>query len=288
MSSNESETPEEKPKVDPRNTLNALTAKEWLSDSVSVWTQRGLGSKHADAQIEKLHPAPYSYTDVARLIKMFTKPDQLVLDPFNGVGSTLKAAALEGRRGIGFELYPDFAKLARLRLEKEVDEEQLAAFPQEVMQGDSRRLAKELEADSVDFICTSPPYWSILNKKSDHKQKQTREAHGLVTNYGDDDRDLGNIEDYDEFIEVLAQTLADAGAALKHKGYMALVVGDFRHKTRYYMFHADIARALEGHGFTLQAMNVLYQRHKRVFPYGYPYAYVPNVHHQNIVIMRKL
>jgi hypothetical protein len=33
-------------------------------------------------------------------------------------------------------------------------------------------------------------------------------------------------------------------------------------------------------------MNVLYQRHKRVFPYGYPSAYVPNVHHQNVVVMR--
>lgn len=276
-----------RPTVDPRNSLNALSAQEWISETVSVWNQKGLGAGHAEAAIEKLHPAPYSYTDVARIVRMFTKPGQVVLDPFVGVGSTLKAAALEGRQGIGFELYPDFAKLAKLRLKKEVPAELLEANPQKVMQGDSRKLAKKLEPDSVDLIVTSPPYWSILNKK-DHKQKQTRESQGLVTNYGDDERDMGNIEDYDEFIEVLGNTLAAAGTALKHKGYMVLIVGDFRHKSRYYMFHADIARAMESHGFTLQAMNVLYQRHKRVFPYGYPYAYVPNVHHQNIVIMRKL
>lgn len=279
---------EVKPEIDPRNSLNELTAKEWLSESVSVWNQKGLGAGHAEAVIEKMHPAPYSYTDVARVIRMFTKPGQTVLDPFVGVGSTLKAAALEGRNGIGFELYPDFAKLAKLRMTQEVPAEVLEVNPQTVMQGDSRKLAKKLEKDSIDLIVTSPPYWSILNKKSDHKQKQTREAHGLVTNYGDDDRDLGNIEDYDEFIEVLGQTLADASIALKLKGYLVLIVGDFRHKSKYYMFHADIARAMETHGFTLQAMNVLYQRHKRVFPYGYPYAYVPNVHHQNIVVMRKL
>lgn len=279
---------EVKPEIDPRNSLNELTAKEWLSESVSVWNQKGLGAGHAEAVIEKMHPAPYSYTDVARVIRMFTKPGQTVLDPFVGVGSTLKAAALEGRNGIGFELYPDFAKLAKLRMTQEVPAEVLEVNPQTVMQGDSRKLAKKLEKDSIDLIVTSPPYWSILNKKSDHKQKQTREAHGLVTNYGDDDRDLGNIEDYDEFIEVLGQTLADASIALKLKGYLVLIVGDFRHKSKYYMFHADIARAMEAHGFTLQAMNVLYQRHKRVFPYGYPYAYVPNVHHQNIVVMRKL
>lgn len=279
---------EAKPEIDPRNSLNSLTAKEWLSESVSVWNQRGLGAGHAEAEIERMHPAPYSYTDVARIIKFFTKPGQTVLDPFVGVGSTLKAAALEGRQGIGFELYPDFARLAKLRLKKEVPADVLEANPQKVMQGDSRKLTKKLGENSVDLIVTSPPYWSILNKKSDHKQKQTRESHGLVTTYGDDDRDLGNIEDYDEFIEVLGRTLADAGAALKHKGYLVMIVGDFRHKSRFYMFHADIARAMESHGFTLQAMNVLYQRHKRVFPYGYPFAYVPNVHHQNIVIMRKL
>jgi DNA modification methylase len=279
---------EVRPEIDPRNSLNELTAKEWLSESVSVWNQKGLGAGHPEAAIEKLHPAPYSYTDVARVIRMFTKPGQTVLDPFVGVGSTLKAAALEGRKGIGFELYPDFARLAKLRLKEEVPAVALERCPQQVIEGDSRKLGKQLEENTVDLIVTSPPYWSILNKKSDHKQRQTREAHGLVTNYGNDDRDLGNIEDYDEFVEVLGQTLSDAGAALKHKGYLVLIVGDFRHKTRYYPFHADIARDLEGRGFTLQAMNVLYQRHKRVFPYGYPFAYVPNVHHQNIVIMRKL
>ena len=87
---------------DPRNKLNALTSKEWIPETVSVWTQKGLGAKHPDAQIEKQHPAPFSFTDVARLVRFFTKPDDTVLDPFVGVGSTLKACALERRKGIGF------------------------------------------------------------------------------------------------------------------------------------------------------------------------------------------
>jgi DNA modification methylase len=273
--------------VDPRNTLNSLTSKEWLSESVSVWTQRGLGANHPDAAIERLHPAPFSYTDVSRLMRMFSKPGETVLDPFAGVGSTLKAAALEGRNGVGFELYPYFAALAEQRLRDEVPADQLSKTAQRVLSGDSRVLGVTLEPNSVHFVATSPPYWSILNKKADHKVKQTRQAHGLATNYGDDERDLANIEDYDEFIEVLGDTLASASTALVSKRYMAIVVGDFRHRSRYYPFHADIARAMEQRGFTLQAMNVLYQRHKRVFPYGYPYAYVANVHHQNIVILRK-
>ena len=58
--------------VDPRNTLNDLTSTEWFPETVSVWNQRGLGAKHPDAQIERQHPAPFSFTDVSRLIKFFT------------------------------------------------------------------------------------------------------------------------------------------------------------------------------------------------------------------------
>lgn len=40
-------------KVDPRNQLNQLPAKEWIPETISVWTQRGLGAGHPDAQIER-------------------------------------------------------------------------------------------------------------------------------------------------------------------------------------------------------------------------------------------
>src|SRR4051794_9590330 len=94
--------------VSPRNTLNDLTAKEWIQETVSVWRQKGLGANHPDTRIERLHPAPFSFTDVARLIRFFSKSGETVLDPFVGVGSTLKAAHLEGRAGIGIELSKEF------------------------------------------------------------------------------------------------------------------------------------------------------------------------------------
>lgn len=272
--------------VSPRNTLNDLTAKEWLSESVSVWTQRGLGAGHADAQIERQHPAPFSFQDVGRIITMFTKSGMTVLDPFVGVGSTLKACALSGREGIGFELNTEFADLARKRLEVELPDD-LDPPAQTIYEGDVRVLAGKLQQDSVDLIVTSPPYWGILNKKPDHKVKAERVDKDLSVNYGEDPRDLANIDDYDEFISELADALSECGNALRLRGHLALIVGDFRHGGRYFPFHADIAQALEERGFVLKAMNVLYQRHKRVFPYGYPAAYVSNVHHQNIVILRK-
>lgn len=276
----------EEKKVHPKNSLNELTSKEWIPETISVWTQRGLGAKHPDAQIEKQHPAPFSFTDVSRLIRFFTKPGHVVLDPFVGVGSTLKACALEGRQGIGFELNPEYARLAEERLAKEVGTLFAEHYPQKVYVGDARDLIKKFEDNSVDFVVTSPPYWNILHKE-DHKAKQERIAHELDTRYGNDGRDLGNIHDYSQFLTELSSILGECGRVLKPKKYMAVIVSDFREKSKYVTFHSHLAEALDAYGFQLHGITVLYQRHKRVFPYGYPYAYVPNIHHQYILILQK-
>jgi DNA modification methylase len=287
LTATESEHNQDQPgEVSPRNKLNDLSAREWMSESVSVWMQKGLGAKHADAQIEREHPAPFSFTDVARLVRLFTKRGMTVLDPFVGVGSTLKACALENRSGIGLELSERFVELAAQRLEAEIPQAKLTETSQVILLGDSRTLITQLPSDSVDFIVTSPPYWGILNKRPDHKVRQERIGNGLQTRYSDDPRDFANISSYSDFVIALADFFGQCTRVLKDGKYCVIVLGDFRHGGRYYPLHADLARAMEDRGYVLKAMNILYQRHKRVFPYGYPAAYVPNVHHQNIIVMR--
>ena len=272
--------------VSPRNTLNDLTAKQWIPETVSVWRQKGLGAKHPDTAIERMHPAPYSFTDVARIIRFFTKPGQTVLDPFLGIGSTLKAAALEGRRGIGIELNPEFVRLSRDRLAKEVEASLQGASDQEVIEGDARDILETLPQGSVNLLVTSPPYWNILHKK-DHKVRQERDSKGLATRYSEDDpRDLGNIDDYGEFVEVLKSIFGEARRVVAPGGHAAVVVSDFRHGSRLFMFHADLATAMEEKGWVLKGITILHQTHKRVFPYGYPSAFVPNIHHQYILVLQ--
>lgn len=272
--------------VDPRNQLNDLTAREWIPETVSVWNQRGLGAGHPDAQIERHHPAPFSFTDVGRLIRFFTKKGQTVLDPFVGVGSTLKACALDERHGIGIELNPEFAGLSRQRLATEVRDMFSTVDGQQILEGDARDHLPTLADGSVDFVVTSPPYWSIL-KKEDHKVRQERIEKGLAKDYGTDARDLAKIEHYDDFLRELAAILGECARVLKPGRYMAIVVSDFRDKSKYIMFHADLAHALEAYGLEMRGLKVLYQRHKKVFPYGYPYSYVPNIHNQYILILQK-
>ena len=272
--------------IDPRNALNDLTAKEWIVETVSVWNQKGLGARHPDAKIERQHPAPFSFTDISRLVRFFTKRGQVVLDPFVGIGSTLKACAIEGRKGIGIELNPHFAELTRERIRTEVRDMFSTADDQQVMQGDARDLLPAIDDDSVDFIVTSPPYWAILRKR-DHKVRQERIANGLSTDYGNDPRDLGQISSYDEFLQELTGIFSECGRVLRRGKFMAIVVSDFRDKSRYVMFHSDLAQGLETIGLEMRGLKVLYQRHKKVYPYGYPYSYVPNIHHQYILIVQR-
>lgn len=276
--------------VDPRNKLNELNGTEWLPETKSFWFQKGLGAKHAHAQIERLHPAPYSFQDVMRLVKFFTKSGDKVLDPFSGVGSTMKACALTNRHGIGIELTESWNELAKKRLLTEVGENALENI--DFVSGDCRIKINEIQDDSLDFMVTSPPYWFILNKKVDHKTR-VRIEEELELSYSENEDDLGNISDYEEFLGELKTIFIDVGRKLKPYKYMAIVVSDFRHKSKFYSFHSDIIKIIDEQmtnnkrRLTLQGVKVLAQNHKSLLPYGYPYAYVENIHHQYILIFRK-
>ncbi len=284
---------EENRPVDPRNTLNDLNGSQWLPETKSFFYQKGLGSKHPHAQIERQHPAPYSYQDVAHLITFFTKKGMRVLDPFGGVGSTAKACELEGRFCTSIELQEKWRDLSIERLEFEVGKG--ASTRHEFILGDSRVELKKIPDRSFDFMITSPPYWSILNKKADQKVLRERVANNLATNYSDnDENDLANISDYSEFLRILVDDIfLECGRILRPKKYMCLVVSDFRNKSEFISFHSDLIQALnkretsDGYRITLQGVKALLQNHKSLLPYGYPFAYVENIHHQYVLIFRK-
>ena len=280
--------------VDPRNKLNDLTGSEWLPETKSFFYQKGLGSKHPHAQIERQHPAPYSYQDVEHLITFFTKRGMKVLDPFGGVGSTAKACELEGRVCTSIELSKRWHDLAIERLETEVSEG--ASSHHTFINDDCIAALRNFDDNSYDFMVTSPPYWSILNKKADYKVQESRLKEDLATNYSDDDpKDLANIEDYGHFLDVLVDSVfLQCARVLKPKAYMCIVVSDFRHKSEFVSFHSDLIQRMQNreipHGgtLTLQGVKVLLQNHKSLLPYGYPFAYVENIHHQYVLIFRKM
>ena len=287
----------------PRRRLNDLSGKEWLVHSKTTvldvsdprrLTDVGSALEHGALvsqaprrdEVKKDHPATFSEKDVARLVRFFTRKDGLVLDPFLGSGSTAVACITEGRRCLGFELYDRWYRQAQTRVRTALADVGPRDEP-DVRCCDALGGLAGLEADSVDFVVTSPPYWSILGKR-DHKAERERTRNNLATDYGDDPRDLSTIVEYGAFLAAFAEHLAEYYRVLKTSAYAAVIVSDFRHAQRYYLFHADVAARMEAAGFTVQGLIVLIQDHKKLYPYGYPGTFVPNISNQYIVVGRKL
>ena len=277
--------------VDSRNTLNDLTGKDWLPETKSFFYQKGLGANHPEAQIEKLHPAPYSFQDIGHLIRFFTKKGMTVLDPFGGVGSTAKACDINGRTCISIELSPLWHELSIKRLDTEIGEG--ASSRHNFVNGDSCKELLNIPSESIDFMVTSPPYWGILNKQ-DQKVKKNRVANNLETKYSDSENDLGNVKSYEQFLDILVNDVfLQCARTLRYGKYMAIVVSDFRDKSEYISFHSDLICKMNkvqipnGGILKLQGTKILLQNHKSLLPYGYPFAYVENIHHQYILIFRK-
>lgn len=62
------------------------------------------------------HPSPKELAHYKRLVRMFTEKDDVVLDPFAGSGTTLKACKELGINYIGIEISPEYCKIAEQRL----------------------------------------------------------------------------------------------------------------------------------------------------------------------------
>jgi DNA modification methylase len=301
---------EEKPRRRPVNTLNDLAGKDWIKFTKS-WlicdSRRYLRNKDTE-----LHPARYPEELINEFISFFTKAGQRVLDPFCGSGATLVSCHETGRAGVGVELSGRYVKVTRERLEA------LGAAEQTVVQGDATRLLDALEGpgiirpavqtgaddgpDSIrplhdqplrhgpfDFVITSPPYFNMLRKSRggvESAQKKRAKA-GLDTHYSDDGRDLGNLHDYEQYIETMGQVFDQAAGVLAERKYLVVIVQNLRDvdgQVRPLAF--DLTRRIS-QTLSFQGERIWCQNSKPLGIWGYPSVFVPNYHHHYCLIFRK-
>ncbi len=88
--------------------VRRMTKNEFKDATKSIWD--------IQAEHRSRHPAPFPVELPRRLIKLLAGPDDLVLDPFTGSGTTALAARELGNRFVGFELEPRWIELAHQRL----------------------------------------------------------------------------------------------------------------------------------------------------------------------------
>lgn len=250
---------------------NSLNGSDWLKYSFSIW--RGLTKeKNVD------HPATFPISLVSRLLECYAaNPNGIVLDPFAGSGSTLLAAIKAGMKTIGVDINPEY---------RQTFENRLSFFDNNGLWDywihDSRDLADKLDECSIEICITSPPYWDILHRPRSVDGKQS-------VNYSTNGADIGNIHDYDSFLEALKTVAHQVGLVLRQKGYFILNVMDIRKKSTFYPLHQDVSRLITECGFVLEDI-IIWDRqndYNSMRPLGYPYKFIINKVHEYLLIFQK-
>ncbi len=261
------------------NRLNDLDGKTWLQYSFSIW--RDIKKNPIDLNGE--HPASFPVELPARLIRMFTHKGDTVIDPFMGSGSTMVASLLEGRNGIGVELSKEFYDFSRNRLDNLTLERignpeiSIKMFNDSVL-----NLNKIIGRETANLCVTSPPYWDILNMRRSADRK-------ISVNYSNSSDDLGNISDYETFLNQLASAFSEVDAALRPGAHCAIVVMDIRKGGNFYPFHSDVSKIMMDLNYQMNDV-IIWDRQREynnMRPLGYPYSFIINKVHEYILLFRK-
>lgn len=131
--------PGKSPKVD-RETkeMSKLTKEEWKEYFYGHWYFGGARQIGHEAMFPEELPK--------RLIKMYTFVGDVVLDPFLGSGTTVKAALDLGRNGIGYEINREFLSIIKEKLGLK---NSLLGFSNNV---EITERKEGIEVDEVDYV----------------------------------------------------------------------------------------------------------------------------------------
>jgi DNA modification methylase len=293
--------------VHPDNELNELPGEEWLYFTKSLWTTAYPSELGHAAR--KAHGANKPPRLMARLIEFFTRPGELVLDPFAGVGGTLLGASIcrSPRRALGFELEPRWVAIYEEVVRECLGQRDGAgplltdlgpadpggprAFEPDgarLVAGDAFRLLADLSDGSVDFVATDPPYnpqlrLTMAGGKLAERFANRRTDYAMVTS---DPADLANSTSYSEYLDRMERVLGELRRVLRSGRYATVIVRDAYQQSRYRFTGADLAARAENVGFVTKGDLIWYQAGARLRPYGYPHGFVPNIVHQHILVLR--
>jgi DNA modification methylase len=297
-----------RPAPHPDNTLNELSGEEWLYFTKSVLTTAYPSELGHAAR--KAHGANKPPRLMAKLIEFFTRTGELVLDPFAGVGGTLIGAAIAHgpRRAIGIELEPRWADVYRavvadLMRERDGRGPAIADLgtadpggPRgfdpsgcDLRVGDALRILPTLADASVDFIATDPPYnvqlpLTMAGGRLAETHANRRTDYAMITDSPDD---LANAADYPTYLDRMEAAFRDMTRVLRPGRYAVVIVRDAYQAGRYLFTASDLAARASVAGLVPKGDLIWYQAGTRLRPYGYPRAFVPNIAHQHIIVLRR-
>ena len=216
-------------------------------------------------------------------IEFFTKENQVILVPMVGTGSTNIAALRAGRHCYGIELNQTYTDIARILIQEERDllGAEVNRLVSQIITGDANKIPRIIETHAIpaiDYVITSPPYWNILQEKGYETQAKRRASAELDATYSNNPSDLGNMQDYDQFIEQLVLIYKSLKPFLKPRAYITIIVKNIKKGGRIYPLAWNLALRLSDF-YLLKDERIWCQENIRLAPYGLGNAWVSNIFH---------
>jgi len=161
-------------------------------------------------------------------VLLYSKPGDMVVDPFIGHNSRMEVCVREGRHYHGYDVSKRFMidnnQLAE-RLKAEMPMMKI-----ELNEHTSEKMVHTPDAYG-DFTITSPPYWDIED-------------------YGDEPEQLGKWSNtYRDFITKMYSVARENYRTLKSGAFAAWYINDFRRDGKFYPYHMDTYMMLQNVGF---------------------------------------
>lgn len=224
------------------------TIKKWEPDDfelemTSIWSfpKRGNWATH-DAKWRG-NWSPYIPRNI---ILRFSKEGDWILDQFAGGGTTLVEAKLLNRNIIGMDINKNALKRCR---EKTRFKHDGANGEVKIWKCDARKL-KPLPDESIDLICTHPPYANIIHYSEGQNIKE----------------DLSNLK-VNDFLKEMESVANESYRVLKKDKFCAILMGDTRKKGHVIPLGLQTMQVFEQAGFTLKEIIIKEQHNCKATGY---------------------
>lgn len=216
-------------------------------------------------------------------VSAFTEPNDWVFDPTIGSGTTGVEAKKQGRRALGIELYPNWAKMAAANCQQ---------YPgkHSIINGDVMDYMDRLEQfEPVQLVVSNPPY------SGDENVGIRTDADGDVIDreqmgYNPNENNLARLKESELYYKKMNVIYNCIGRYLLLKdGYLVIGVKDMIRNKAPYLLHKRLADIIDLMVYEYQGMYLLPHWPRTLFMNTYPkwYPRVKVPFYQTILVWRK-
>lgn len=190
-----------------------------------------------------------------------------MLDCFVGSGTTLIETKLLRRKGIGIDINSQAICLAKERADFRFNDE----FHPAIFEGEAQNLPQQIAHQSVDLICTHPPYTNIIQYSNDK---------------------TGDLSccDIPSFLVEMNRVAQECLRVLKSKKHCVFMIGDTRHEKHMVPLGFMTLEVFLRNGFVLKEVIIKKQHNCQSTAFWYPKSIYHNfllIGHEYIFVLRK-